>query len=251
MSDVFSMNSYEGMHILALVRDGDYAHAGEEEAIEMAMRHVAKSPDNLIVDAGCGRGGTADYLQSNGWGTVIGFDVETSSIESARGAYPDQEFFVCDVCQVDKATDARPDIICMFNVYYCLPDQSGALRSLLKISGPGTQLVIFDHVDRGGYHEAPLLDAGEPFLRNPPQLPALQVTLEAIGWKVTNVEEIQDSDIRWYTALVSRIEARRDEIIAIATAAGYDHVLHLYRGWLDAALRQKLGAAIVYATPNK
>ncbi len=183
MTEVFSMNSYKGMSVLALVRDGDDAHAGEEEAIELAMKHIVKSPTNLIVDAGCGRGGTADYIQRNGWGTVVGFDIEPASIESARRTYSDQQFFVCDVGHVDQETDVQPDVICMFNVYYCLPDQPGALRSLRKISKPGTEMVIFDHVDRGGYHNTPLMDAGEPFLANSPKLSTFPDTLEAnAGW---------------------------------------------------------------------
>jgi len=251
MIEVFSMNSYEGMRILALVRDGDYAHAGEEEAIELAMKHTVKSPDNLIVDAGCGRGGTADYLHRNGWGTVVGLDIEPSSIEFACQTYPNEKFFVCDVCHVDKAIDARPDVICMFNVYYCLPSQPRGLRSLLKISKPGTEMVIFDHVDRGDYHKEPLMDAGEPFLLNPPKLSAIPAILEANGWMVTEIEEIHSSYIQWYTAFVSRIEAKRGEIIAMADEVGYDHVHRLYQGLLDAALTQKLGAAIIRATPKR
>ena len=38
-----NMNSFEGKRILALIRDGDYAHAGEEEAIERALRSIPKS----------------------------------------------------------------------------------------------------------------------------------------------------------------------------------------------------------------
>ncbi len=32
-----NMNSFEGKRILALIREGDYAHAGEEEAIVHAL----------------------------------------------------------------------------------------------------------------------------------------------------------------------------------------------------------------------
>jgi hypothetical protein len=37
------MNSFEGKRILALIRDGDYAHAGEEEAIERSFRSIPLS----------------------------------------------------------------------------------------------------------------------------------------------------------------------------------------------------------------
>ena len=55
MADAFAMNSYLGKQILALVRDGDYAHAGEEEAIELARRAVNIEPENPA------------YLDTLGW----------------------------------------------------------------------------------------------------------------------------------------------------------------------------------------
>ena len=63
-----NMNSFEGKRILALIRDGDYAHAGEEEAIERAFRSIPKDPRQWLLDVGCGRGGSGDYLLRNGWG---------------------------------------------------------------------------------------------------------------------------------------------------------------------------------------
>jgi SAM-dependent methyltransferase len=167
MNAPFAMNSYLGMRILALVRDGDYAHAGEEEAIERAMAGVEKDAGRIILDAGCGRGGTADYLHKHGWGRVIGIDIQAESIEAARRNYPESTFLAGDVCESDRRVAERPDLICMFNAYYCFKDQPGALRSLRTIARPRTRMIVFDHVDRGGYQDDPLMDAGEPFLPRP------------------------------------------------------------------------------------
>jgi len=51
------MNSPTGKKILALVREGDYAHPGEEAAIGLVMRDFAPDPGRLILDVGCGPGG--------------------------------------------------------------------------------------------------------------------------------------------------------------------------------------------------
>ncbi len=210
------MNSFTGMRVLSLVRDGDYAHAGEEEAIELAMKPIAKRADQVIVDAGCGRGGTANYLRENGWGSVVGFDIEPASIKAARQAYPGVRFHVCDVCDVDKTIGVKADVLCMFNAYYCFPDQARALRALRKVSKKGARMVIFDHVDRGSYDCHALLDAGKPFLPNPPILSQFPKVLEASGWKVETIEEAHNSYARWYTNLVSRIESKQPEIVALA-----------------------------------
>ena len=84
-----NMNSFEGKRILALIRDGDYAHAGEEEAIERAFRSIPKSADRWMLDVGCGRGGTAEYLRRHGWGHAEGLDRDADSIEYARATYPE------------------------------------------------------------------------------------------------------------------------------------------------------------------
>src|SRR5260370_17274946 len=69
-----NMNSFEGKGMLALMRDGDYAHAGEEEAIERALRSVQKNSQSWNLDVGCGRGGSAEYLARHGWGNLAGSD---------------------------------------------------------------------------------------------------------------------------------------------------------------------------------
>jgi len=109
------MNSFQGKQILAMVRHGDFAHAGEEEAIERALREVPKDCDQQILDAGCGRGGTAAYMQYHGWGRVTGIDVEPKSIAHAREAYPELTFVCCDINEVAKHLKRCFDVITLFN----------------------------------------------------------------------------------------------------------------------------------------
>lgn len=249
MCDQFSMNSSLGQRILSLVRGGDYAHAGEEEAIELAMSGVEKNAHRIIVDAGCGRGGTAEFLHRNGWGHVVGIDVEADSISAARRNYPNVRFLVGDVCDADQYVDVRPDIVCMFNAYYCFDDQTKALAALSKIAQPHTRLIIFDHVDRGGYQDDPLMDAGKPFLPNPLRLDETKESLTSTGWQAPDIVEVHDHYISWYARLVDKIARARDEVIAVAGQRGYHHVHGLYQGLLNAALQQKLGAAVITAVP--
>jgi SAM-dependent methyltransferase len=249
MSDEFSMNSYLGKRILSLVREGDYAHAGEEEAIELAMSGLEKDGRRVVLDAGCGRGGTAEYLRKNGWGQVVGIDIEPESIKAARQNYPDVRFLVCDVGEAGRRVDIRPDIVCMFNAYYCFKEQSKALEAILKIARPHTRMIIFDHVDRGGYQDDPLMDAGEPFLPNPLRLSEVGQRMTSAGWRAPDIVEIHDAYLGWYTSLVGKIEQARDRITDIAGPRGYQHVHHLYQGLMSAAQHKKLGAAIITTVP--
>ncbi len=47
-----NMNSFEGKRILALIREGDQAHAGQEEAPARSFRSIPKNADSRLLDVG-------------------------------------------------------------------------------------------------------------------------------------------------------------------------------------------------------
>lgn len=247
MSNAFAMNSYLGKQILALVRDGDYAHAGEEEAIERALAPIPKDAIRRILDAGCGRGGTAAYMQGHGWGQVTGIDIEPKSIDYASRTFPGLSFLNCDILDVANHVPASFDLITMFNVLYAVPDQAGALRALATRSKPGAKLVLFDYVDLGGYQDVPVIDDGKPFLPHPPVEAEIPALLQQNGWRLTSVEDLTADYERWYAALVAKIEAKRSSIEELAGTDAYEHVLGRYAGLLAAVRDGRLGGATIYA----
>jgi len=240
------MNSFQGKQILALVRDGDFAHAGEEQAIELALQQVPKDPNQQILDAGCGRGGTAAYMQYHDWGRVTGIDVEPKSIAHAREAYPDLTFICCDINEVAMRLKRFFDVITLFNVLYALPDHAAGLRLLASRAKSKARLVVFDYVDRGNYQDAPLVDSGRLFLPKPLILADLAKTLQKGGWRLQSANDLNHDYERWYVALVSKIKAKRDAIEKSAGPDAFEHVLGLYNGLLLAIREGRLGGAVIY-----
>jgi len=247
VSNAFSMNSYVGKQILALVREGDFAHAGEEEAITLAMDAVAKAPDQHILDAGCGRGGTAAYMQAHGWGRVTGIDVEPKSIAYARATYPDVTFQCCRIEDVATDLQGQFDVVTLFNVLYALPDHVDGLRALAARAAPKARLVVFDYVDLGTYQDAPLIDSGKPFLPNPLKQSDLGETLMRGGWRLQAVKDLNEDYARRYVALVDKITAKREAIEVLAGGDAFAHVLDLYSGLLSAIRQGRLGGAVITA----
>lgn len=190
MPTAFSMNSYQGKQILALVRAGDYAHAGEEEAIERALGGLPKDSTRQILDAGCGRGGTAAYIQNHGWGQTTGIDIEPRSIDYARQTFPNVAFTCCDIHDVAAHVPPHFDAVTLFNVLYALAEQAAGLRALASRARTGATLVVFDYVDLGGYRQAPVEDAGKPFLPYPPMQADLGRILREGGWRLQSVEDL-------------------------------------------------------------
>lgn len=246
MPQPFTMNSFRGKQVLALVRDGDFAHAGEAEAIEMTLAKTPKDPARHLLDAGCGRGGTAAYMQAKGWGRVTGFDIDGDSVEGARAAYPDVTFFACDLLRLPERLGPDFALITLFNVLYAIPDQATALGALAAAAAPGAELLLFDYTlpegapDRQGESIRPFM----PAPLKPDSLPGL---LAGAGWALQDFEDITAAYIRWYQDLVAKIAAKRSAIEALAGPEGYDHVLGRYSDLLARHEDGRLGGAIVRA----
>lgn len=238
-----NMNSFEGKRILALIRDGDYAHAGEEEAIERAFRSIAKNPEQWLLDVGCGRGGSADYLRRNGWGHVEGIDRDAESIEYARATYPEVAFRVCDVLDVPRTVAREFDVIYMLNAFYAFERQREALTGLRNVAKPAAQLVIFDYTvgPKSPGARAPAL------MPHAIRLPEIAATLREAGWEPGVVEDLNADYARWYAAFVERIQLKRAEIEKIGGADWYNFVLSLYSGLHGEIAQGGLGGAIVQA----
>jgi cyclopropane fatty-acyl-phospholipid synthase-like methyltransferase len=247
MEPGFTMNSFAGKQVLALVRGGDYAHAGEEEAIEMTMRGVWKNPSQRILDAGCGRGGTAAYMQRNGWGMVSAFDRDEESIVEARRTYPEVEFEVCDILECDRTFGADFDVITLFNVLYALPDHRRVFDTLSRLQKTGTQLLIFDYFLPEGSTGSGLLEGDLPMLPNPPHLKTLDAMLEKTGWHAVGSEDITADYARWYQGLVERIEARKREVEDLVGPDGFAHVLRHYSDLQAALTDGRVRGAIIKA----
>ena len=242
MVSPMNMNSFEGKRILALVRERDYAHAGEEEAIERAFRMVPKNPEQWLLDVGCGRGGSADYIRRNGWGHVEGIDRDAESIEYAHATYPEIGFHVCDVLDVPRTVTRTFDVIYMLNAFYAFDRQREALVELRKVAKPAAQLVIFDYTVGPNAGDTP-----NPMMPHAIRLREIAAMLRDAGWKPGAVEDLSADYARWYAEFVRRIQLKRAEIEKIGGADWYNFVLSMYSGLHGVITQGALGGAIVHA----
>ncbi|MGH7908105.1 MAG: class I SAM-dependent methyltransferase [Candidatus Binataceae bacterium] len=242
------MNTSLGKQILAAAREADFAHAGEEEAIERALRSIPKDSTHKVLDVGCGRGGTADYVARNGWGRVTGIDRDPESILYAKRTYPSLEFHVADVSQLPLIVQPWFELIYMMNAFYAFDSQREALVQMRKVAAGSARLAIFDYADRGGLRDRPLLLDGAPILPNPIVPGEIERLVERGGWLVDTVEDVTDDYRRWYAALLERIDRKHDEIAAIGDEDAFSYVRSHYQAIHDAIADGKLGGVIILAT---
>lgn len=241
------MNSPTGKKILSLVRQGDYAHPGEEEAIDLALSGFQPDGGRLILDVGCGRGGTTHYLQSRGWGHVVGFDIDGVSIEYARATYPEVRFLVCDIYEASARLTQRFDLISLFTTFYALPDQPAALKELRNLAAPHGSLVVFDYLDLSGNGDTLPMREEEGACWNPVKPEGIDQLFASAGWKITKIADTSDRFRHWYADLLSRIEARQDQIVHMEGKAWYRFVHDFYGGMLASIKRGSLGGVLVTA----
>lgn len=234
----FRLNSPEGKAILALARDGDYAHPGEEEAIRLAAGLVDRTEIRRLLDVGCGRGGTAAWFAREGWGAVVGVDRDAASIEYARLRYPSLTFFSQDAGQLDALRLAPFDLVYLFTALYAFEAQPAALRAMRQVCRPGGALLVVDYSRRAGQSVPPELgeEIGQPLV-----LDTLAEMLAGCGRVLEAREDWTARFAGWYAALLQRCLARRADIIQLAGSEWYAFVVAWYGALHRALLERRLG----------
>lgn len=241
------MNSPQGKLLLATVRQGDYAHAGEEEAIDIVWEHLPKNAFTPCLDAGCGRGGTAHYVQSRNWARVTGVDIDAESIAGAAAKYADGEFRAGDIVTVGEMFPARFGVIYALNAFYAFPDQPRALRALADAAAPGAVLGLFDYVDLGGYAATEFAHIPDNAHWKPMKLDAMPEMLSANGWSFEKFVDLNAEYLRWYEGLVERFAARRAALLERFPVEIADMAANYYASLLDSVRAGAMGGAIVFA----
>jgi SAM-dependent methyltransferase len=240
----FRLNSPEGKAILALVREGDYAHPGEEDAIACAAETLSGVSIQRAIDVGCGRGGTAHWFHRHGSAKVVGVDIDAASVEYARQTYPQVRFYQGDVAHLNRIVKGPFDLACLFSAFYAFVDQMGALREIRALCNPGAQLLVFDYT-RATDCRPPEALGGE--IGSPIVLETFPSMLKQAGWDLISEIDLTGRFVEWYADLLSRFERKRPDILASAGAGWYDFVTGWYGGLHKALQTGLLGGAIFYA----
>jgi cyclopropane fatty-acyl-phospholipid synthase-like methyltransferase len=248
-SEELTMGSIEGKLTLALVRGSDYAHAGEEEAIDLVLEPLTKSPETLLLDVGCGIGGTAHYVEDHGWGKVTGVDLDPANITAAKQRHPGIEFICSDAVLLEERLSTRFDVLYSFNAFFLFTDKPAALKAMRAVARPGAALAIFDYVDLGGYDEWHQ-QRKTPGMRHALELDAMEEMLRDGGWRLDRIVTLHADYLRWYESLVTSIESMREAIIAQSNESFYEFVHTRYAETLEDARAGRLGGATIYASAS-
>jgi len=245
---VSGLRWYDGKNMVAFVRGGDYAHPGDEILIDKALERFFKDQDRSILDVGCGLGGTAQYIQKRGWGSVTGIDIEEASIVYAKKTYLEVEFYTSDVMETSKVLNGKKfDLICLFNSFYSFPDQLGALKGLRKVAKKDADLVIFEYTDLSNGKSQQIQIEDKSLFSLPINQNSFKNMLMESGWKYIDSVNLDKECEKWYAEFVKGIERKREQIIENFGINMYKRGYDRYLGICDAFKDKIMGASIFYA----
>lgn len=242
--------------LLAYIRKDDYAHAGETEAIELSMKEIPKNTHQHLLDVGCGLGGTAHYLEKQGWGKVSGIDRDSEVIRYAKLHYPQVYFKECDVLDIAKIfITLRFDIIYSFNAFFSFPKQADSLKVMSFVAKEEANLVIFDYTSPGSYlGENPFQDhyqysfSGKYFF--PINLETIELQLYQSGWELNNIEDLSEKYHFWYEWLLKQLAERKEELINLFGDDTFHDLYNGYQKLIGLIEQKKVGGAVIRAIRN-
>ena len=242
-----AMNNATGKRILALIRDGDFAHPGEVAANELLFAGVQPDPRRLILDAGCGGGGTASWVQGRGLGAVTGIEIDAATARLARERHPEVTIVEGDLQRAGRALAGPFDLIYSMTAVYAAPDQSAVFGELGALAAPGAELRLLEYADPRGLYAA--ATAGDPSWGwwqplSPRELPE---SLTSAGWTAVQTRDLHSEFVLWYRRLCDRIAEKRRAITHEFGRDWYDFVAREYAGILEMVRAHVLGGVLVRA----
>jgi SAM-dependent methyltransferase len=242
-----SFNSSTGKRLLSVLREGDYAHPGEEESIRLVFDGISRDSGRRVLDVGCGRGGTADFVRRRGWGSVVAVDIDETSIEDARHRYPLVRFVTADVAHLGDSLRGGFDLVYLMTSFYAFADQPTALAQMRALAKPGASLRILDYADpKGGFARDPRVKARFASWK-PIRATELERLLATAGWQQESAKDLAGEFKRWYESLCRRIEAKRQRILIEFGAEWLKTAEETYKGILQLVEDGTVGGLLVKA----
>jgi SAM-dependent methyltransferase len=242
-----AMNNATGKRLLALVRDGDYAHPGEEEANELLFAGVQPDPRRRVLDAGCGGAGTAAWVQARGLGAVTGLEIDASTARLARERHPEVTVVEGDLQRAGEALSGPFDLTYSMTAVYAAPDHAAVFGELGALAAPGADLRLLEYADPYGRFAS--VTASDPCWAwwHPVVPRELAEILTTAGWTPTCIRDLHPEFLLWYRDLCARIAAKRSEITMAFGSGWYDFVAREYAGILEMVRAGVLGGVLVRA----
>jgi ubiquinone/menaquinone biosynthesis C-methylase UbiE len=147
-------------------------HIGGSKATRELLGMCQISSEKVVLNVGCGAGGTTTFIVENYGCRVVGVDIKENMIESARnwaqrkGAEHKTDFRVADAQELPFEDDTFDILICE-SVNIFIPDKAKAAREYKRVIKPGGAIGL-----------------NEPIFIKPPSPAAKKILQEFVGHEI-------------------------------------------------------------------
>jgi SAM-dependent methyltransferase len=129
----------------------DQLHAGFAPATVHLLQALAPTRGSLLLDVGCGIGGTARIAASQFGLRVVGVDLSPDFVEAAeqltaRVGLAGQASFHATAGHVLPLDDASCDVATMVHVGMNVPDKAAVFREVHRVLAPGGRFGLFEQM---------------------------------------------------------------------------------------------------------
>lgn len=237
--------------LISKLRGGDYAHAGDAEAIDLVLQKgLAFLPtlkNETVLDVGSGFGGTADYLYQHGFKKVYGIDIDKAAVLYAKDKYPFIDFKVGDALNIDKLYAFNEfSFLYLFNVIYAIQDKPLLLKKLAAVSKPESLLVVFDYTTGKEPLKQTLKDLeGKPMY--PIQMDSFKQDLAKAGWEIIETTDMTAQFITWYKKVLESLATQRLLLKKEFSEKDISNVEKTFTFLVKQLEQGNLGGVIIYA----
>jgi SAM-dependent methyltransferase len=238
--------------ILAQVRGGDFAHAGEYRAIEMMVGKVLELCPSALngptLDVGCGFGGTAMAMHHLGFDKITGIDSDQEAIVYAQKHYSPITFIAGNALQTASFFQSKHFyFLYALNVFYAVPDKLTLLQQLALVAKPQALLVIFDYTGTMTLNVPDL--AGKSIY--PLSLESIRNDLEKTGWELIESYDLTIEYTKWYHSLLEQFETKKKSLLKEFAKGEIESVQATFVYLLEQLETGSLGGCILYAQPKR
>lgn len=234
------------------IRGGDFAHAGDAEAIDLVWGQIpiASLPaGGTILDIGCGAGGTLKHIYDKGARGLMGIDIDPSAIKIAAERYGSCANFMlmnANNLGTDFPVGYPLSLTLSFNSFYAFDNHPQVLTDLFKLTLPGGYIAVFDYAISDKAIDHGMVDlAGKPM--NVIHPPTFTDQLTEAGWQIDKVIDLDATFKGWYEKLTTDMDAKSDMLVTKYGMDTYEPVYKTMNDILTKLQDKRLGGALFIA----